>query len=133
MGMNLTVCACTISKSTLLEELFKEPLASKYDRLLYINLGIIVGIGRMRPHRSFDRLWRRGFRGQSRDSGIHRGVGGERARTFYQYLNASWLLGSLEVVWYVFSASILSGWIVSLMMRHLQPATGLSIKRETSR
>ena len=42
--------------STLLEELFKEPLASKYDRMLYINLGIIVGIGRMRPHHSFDRL-----------------------------------------------------------------------------
>ena len=36
--------------STLLEELFMVPLASKYDRMLYINLGIFVGIGRMRPH-----------------------------------------------------------------------------------
>ena len=54
-------------------------------------------------------------------------IGGERARAFYQFLPASWLLGSLEVDWYVFSASILSEWIVSLMMRHLQPATGLSI------
>ena len=42
--------------STLLEELFMEPLASKYDRMLYINLGIFVGIGRMRPHHSFVRL-----------------------------------------------------------------------------
>ena len=31
-------------------------LASKYDRMLYINLGIFVGIGRMRPHHSFVRL-----------------------------------------------------------------------------
>ena len=42
-------------------------------------------------------------------------------------------LGSQEVDRYVFSASILSEWIVSLMIRHLQSATGLSIERETSR